>query len=177
MIGYVSHPCRFDDPITRWSISDRCHPIVLDRSGASVMVTHDPRQGKSQCILVAPTVIRSVWNLLPLYSPYILTHSAVQLYLYIICLWSSIRVCAFTQSSIFQLSDMVHSEGYMSFTPLIKKWHNWQNMHSLHSNCTINHLVCLLKTLPEFNCGWLLHVGALITHDLLTAGWPQFAPD
>jgi len=48
--------------------------------GDNVTATRDPRPGKRQYILVAATALRSVSNILPLYSPYILTRSRVQPY-------------------------------------------------------------------------------------------------
>ena len=48
--------------------------------GDNVTGTRDPRPGKRQCILVTATAFRSVSNMLPLYSAYILTRSCVHPY-------------------------------------------------------------------------------------------------
>jgi len=50
-------------------------------------------------------------------------------------------------------------------------------MNSLRGNFTVNRLLCLLRTLPEINCDWLVHVGARKTYDLLSAELPLFSPD
>ena len=101
----------------------------------------------------------------------------MQPYLYIIRLRSSVGVRPFTLDSIFLLSDTFRSRGYTSFFPIVKKRHNRQNMNSLRGNFTVNRLLCLLRTLPEINCDWLVHVGARKTYDLLSAELPLFSPD
>ena len=46
----------------------------------------------------------------------------------------------------------------MSFTPVVNERHNRQEMNSLHVNSTVNHLLCLLRQLPEGLCTWLVYV-------------------
>jgi hypothetical protein len=78
--------------------------------------------------------LRSVSNILPRYSPYILTRSRVQPYYHIIRLRSSIGVRPFTLYSILQLSDTFRSRGYTSFTTIVKERHNREKTNSLRVN-------------------------------------------
>jgi len=66
------------------------------KEGDNVTATRDLRQGKCQCIYITVTALRSVSNILPLYSTYILTRSRVQRYYHIIRLRSSVGVHAST---------------------------------------------------------------------------------
>jgi hypothetical protein len=55
---------------------------------------------------------------------------------------------------IFQLSDTFRSRGYTSFTPIVKN----DTIDTRCSDFTINHLLCLLRKLPESNCTWQVRV-------------------
>jgi hypothetical protein len=59
---------------------------------------------------------------------------------------------------VFQLLNKFRAPEYTSFTPIVKKRHNRQEMKSLRVNPTVNRLLCLLRKLPEFNCIWLVYV-------------------
>jgi len=66
------------------------------KEGDNVTATRDPGRGKRHGSDVATAPQRSISNILPLYSTYILTHSPVQLYYHTIHLRPSVGVSAFT---------------------------------------------------------------------------------
>jgi len=71
-----------------------------------VMATCDPRPGKGQCISIAATALRSVSNIWPLCSPYILTRSRAQPYYTIIRLRSTSGVRPFTHRCVEHFVDL-----------------------------------------------------------------------
>jgi len=141
------------------------------------MAICNPMPGMCQCVLVAAMALRSVSNILPLYSPYILTRSCVQPYYHIIHLWSSVGIHPVTLYSVFQLSDTFRSRGYTIITPIVNERHNRQKMNSLRINFTVNYLLRLVRKLPEINCAWLVHIRAQITYNLRSAELPLFSPN
>jgi len=93
--------------------------VSAPEEGDNVIVTHDPRQGKCQSVLVATAALRLVSSISPLYSTYILTCLHVRQYYHIIHLRSSVGICAFTD---LQNSCCVHSASSCNSSPLVSSF-------------------------------------------------------